>query len=83
MSRLPGMYRSKRALYVLAAIPDDAPPHLKKALAIRNACATQLRCPDCGAEPKLRAHPDSDRFFHASFHHEPGCRGRLDGEVAA
>jgi hypothetical protein len=82
MNRVPSTYRPKRALYMLAAIPDEAPPELKKALAIRNACATQLCCPDCGAEPEIRPPAHLDGVWHATFRHEPDCACLLDEEAA-
>ena len=77
--RIPGTH--KNTLFVLPAIRDDAPPELKNALAIRNACATEGRCPDCGAVGEL--HPDAEHegLFHYIFEHEPWC-GALTDEAA-
>jgi hypothetical protein len=59
-------------LYVLPAIPDDAPEELKNGLAIRNACATEGRCPDCGVRAELQG-PD-DGIFYLVFRHDDDCR---------
>ena len=76
--RLPGT----RALLVLPSIPDDAPEDVKSGLAIRNVCATEGRCPSCGAEGEVysdRAHP---LFFHLVFRHEDWCPCLTDNEAA-
>jgi hypothetical protein len=62
-----------RALFVLPQIADDDPPRRKNALAIRNACATEGKCPSCGAVGELRADPDLIRVFHFVFRHEAWC----------
>jgi hypothetical protein len=78
--RIPGTTRP-RALYVLPAIPDDAPEQLKNALAIRNACAIEGRCPSCGARGELVG-PDADGCWHLVFRHEDDCGALLDGKAA-
>lgn len=79
--RIPGM-RQMRALYVLPPIPDDAPDELKNALAIRNACATEGRCPDCGVAGEVYRDTEYEGIYHYTFRHEPGCRCLTDGEAA-
>lgn len=69
-SRVPGI-RRKNVLFVLPLIPDDAPDAVKDALAIRNACATEGRCPACGVEPEL--HLDQFGIHHLVFFHENDC----------
>jgi hypothetical protein len=78
--RLPGITRS-RVLYVLPAILDNAPEQLKNALAIRNACATEGLCPDCGVYGELTG-PDELGMFHLTFRHEDACRVLRDPEAA-
>lgn len=62
---------------MLPSIPDDAPDALKNALAIRNACATEGRCPACGAVPEL--HLDEYGIHHLVFAHEDDCLCLVDG----
>ena len=73
MSRVPGTYRRPKALFVLPSIPDDAPADLKNSLAIRNACATEGRCPACATVGAL--HPDAHQplLWHYVFEHENWC----------
>lgn len=81
--RIPGTSsRRLRALYLLAEIPDDAPEDVKNGLAIRNACATEGRCPSCGATGELHADPDMPGVFHLTFRHEDGCGVVCDPEAA-
>jgi uncharacterized protein YlaI len=68
-------------LYVLPSIPDELDERTKNALAIRNACATEGRCPDCHARGELTG-PDEHGLLHLTFRHEPGC-GVLHDEDAA
>ena len=78
----PSVRRAKlRAVYVLPSIPDDAPSRFKSALAIRNACAVEGRCPDCGARVELRG-PDENGILHLTFEHEAGCAVLLGPEAA-
>ncbi len=80
--RIPGTTaRPPRTLYLLPEIPDDAPEAFKNAIAVRNACATEGRCPDCGARGELRG-PDEHGFLHLVFEHEDGCAVLLDPEAA-
>ena len=76
--RVPGTHRNRRpsVLYVLPSIPDDAPDEVKDALAIRNACATEGKCPACGAIPELSL--DRDGLGWLTFHHQPDCPVRDD-----
>ena len=78
----PSVRRAKlRALYLLPEIPDDALTAWKNALAIRNACTTSGRCPDCHARGRLHG-PDADGFLHLVFAHENDCAVLLDPEAA-
>jgi hypothetical protein len=75
-SRIPGIRRPQRhrVLLVLPTIPDDADTATKNALAARNACATEGRCPICGATAGTVT-PDDALYnvFHLTFEHESGC----------
>jgi hypothetical protein len=55
---------------VLPSIPDDAPAPLKNALALRNRCATEGRCPAYGVTPDLEW--DDDGLGHLTFRHKEG-----------
>ena len=79
--RIPGTSRPK-TLYVLPAIPDELPPELKNALAIRNACATQGVCPHCGVVGEVQPDAELEGLFHYTFRHEPWCAALRDGEAA-
>lgn len=79
--RVPGMSAKPRVLFVLPEIPDDAPTAFKNALAIRNACMTEGRCPDCGADGELHG-PDEHGLLHLVFEHEPDCDALTDPEAA-
>lgn len=79
--RIPGT-RATRVLYVLPAIPDDLAEATKDALAIRNACAVEGRCPDCGTMGEIHPDAEYDGLFHYTFRHEPWC-GALTDEAAA
>jgi hypothetical protein len=70
-----------RVLFLLREIPDDSPEDLKNALAIRNACATEGVCPDCGACGEIQG-PDDHGIFHAVFRHEDACGVLRDPEAA-
>jgi hypothetical protein len=67
-------------LYLLPAILDDAPTELKNGLAVRNACAVDGRCPECGAVGEV------SRFgalaFRCTFTHEDGCAALLEELVS-
>jgi hypothetical protein len=78
--RIPGS-SGKRTLYVLPEIPDDYPVELKNAIAIRNACATEGKCPGCGAVGELHEDEQHAGLFHWVFQHEPWC-GALTDEAA-
>jgi hypothetical protein len=58
-------------MFVLPSIPDDATTTVKNALAARNVCATEGRCPECGCVGHLE--PVEPRIFQVNFEHEPGC----------
>jgi hypothetical protein len=79
--RIPGTTSKQRTLYLLPPIPDDAPAELKNALAIRNACATEGRCPDCHTHGELTG-PDTAGFYHLTFRHEDWCRVLRDEDAA-
>ena len=78
-SRIPGIRRTRlhRVLLVLATIADDADDAdeaIKNAIAARNLCAAEGRCPICGATGGTVT-PDHEfhNVFHLTFEHEPGC----------
>jgi hypothetical protein len=68
-------------LFVLPSIPDDAPVELKNALALRNRCATEGRCPACGTVPDLEW--DEHGLGHLTFRHDEDCPVLRDEEAAA
>jgi len=74
-SRIPGTRRQPPSvLVVLPSILDQADETTKNAIAARNVCATEGRCPICGASPE-RFHQDDEieSVWHLLFEHEPGC----------
>lgn len=75
------MKRKTGTLYVLPAIPDDAPDTVKNALAIRNAASANGVCPSCGATPYLWQ--DNDGITHLTFEHEEGCGCFTDAGTTA
>lgn len=83
-SRIPGSTSpSRTTLYVLPGIPDDAPEELKNGIALRNLCATQGRCPSCGAIGAVQpADDEHELVYHYTFLHLPGCCVPTDAEVA-
>jgi hypothetical protein len=83
MSRVPGTYSRPRILYVLPAIPDDASAETKNGLAIRNACATEGRCPCCRTVGELRPDLEIEGLMHLVFDHEDWCSVLRDGDAAA
>ena len=72
----------KRTLFVLPAIPDDATPELKNALAIRNASATEGACPCCGVVGEVTPHAQLDWVWHYTFRHEAWCAALTDERAA-
>lgn len=80
--RIPGT-RSGRVLYALPEIPDAASPKVKNALAVRNLCATEGRCPACGAVGEVTADAELKGLFHMTFRHEDWCVVLADGDAAA
>lgn len=77
-SRIPST-RRRDVLYVLPSIPDDADVATKNAIATRNTCMTQGRCPGCGAVGEVRPDPKYGRaVLHLVFSHEPTCPAFLD-----
>jgi hypothetical protein len=77
--RIPCTRRPK-ALFVLPAIPDEAPAAVKNALAIRNQCSVEGHCPACDAEPEL--YLDQHGIHHLVFRHDEDCPCLRDGEAA-
>jgi hypothetical protein len=75
-TRIPGMSRKGSVLCILPEIPDDAPEILKNALALRNACATEGRCPSCGTTPDLLF--DGHGIGHLTFRHDDDCPALRD-----
>ena len=80
--RIPGTPRRGRALYVLPEICDDWPVELKHALAIRNACAIEGRCPSCGVVPDVVPDEALEGLTHLVFRHEDWCRALRDEGAA-
>lgn len=80
-ARIPGTRRGG-VLFVLPSIPDEFDDEMKDALAIRNACATEGRCPSCGATGELELHPSIEGLGRLTFRHQDGCKALL-GEAAA
>ena len=79
--RIPGTFRNRgRTLFVLPEIADDAPDAIKNAVAIRNACATEGRCPACGVVPDLTW--QADGIGHLTFQHESHCPCLRDDEAS-
>jgi len=79
--RIPGT-RSSRVLYILPTIPDELDDETKNALAIRNACSVEGRCPCCGALGEIEPDAEYEGIYHYTFRHEPWC-GALTDEAAA
>jgi hypothetical protein len=79
--RIPGT-SSKRTLFLLPEIRDDDPPARKNALAVRNACATEGRCPCCRAVGEVTADAKLAGVWHLTFAHEPWCVVLADGDAA-
>ena len=73
--RVPGLSRS-RTLYVLTSIRDSLDPAMKNAVAVRNVCATEGRCPICGARGEL--HPVERGISRLVFRHADGCPALRD-----
>lgn len=63
--------RVPKTLMVLPEIQDEWPADVKNAMAIRNACSVEMRCPDCGCTPTFNV--DKHGILHATFQHEDGC----------
>jgi len=79
--RIPST-RSRRVLYILPTIPDELDDKTKNALAIRNACSVEGRCPCCGVEDELHPEPVLEGVWRYVFRHESWC-GALTDEAAA
>ena len=71
-ARIPGTTSSRRALFLLPTIPDEASSGWKNGLAIRNAASTSGVCPDGGCRGRL-AGPDEHGLLHIVFEHEADC----------
>jgi hypothetical protein len=80
--RISGTTRKRRTLFVLPTIPDGLSPALKNALAIRNACAVEGRCPCCGVVAEVERDSELDYLRHLTFRHEPWCECLRDEGVA-
>jgi hypothetical protein len=90
--RIPGTRVGKTArprqslrppiLLLLPGIPDDLEPAEKNALALRNACSTEGKCPGCGTVGEL--HPDREfaALWHYVFEHEDWCAVLSDEDAA-
>jgi hypothetical protein len=78
--RIPGT--RKGTLYVLPGIRDEWPAEVKNALAIRNACATEGRCPCCGVVGEIVPDPEIERLNHYVFEHKADCEALTDGAAA-
>jgi hypothetical protein len=81
--RVPPTRAARRALFLLPGIPDDADETLKNGLALRNACAVDGRCPDCGAFGELDLEPDEIGVYHLTFRHERTCGVLTDEQAGA
>ena len=69
---------SKATLLVLPSIPDELDEAAKNGLAIRNACATEGRCPVCGAVGEVIGDRELPWLKHLVFQHEDDCPVTLD-----
>jgi len=79
--RVPGT-TSGRTLLLLPEIRDDDPPERKNATAVRNACATEGRCPCCHAIGEVTADASLAGLWHITFQHESWCVVLADGDAA-
>jgi hypothetical protein len=77
--RIPG---TRGTLFVLAQIRDDDSTERKNALALRNRCATEGKCPACGVIGELVPDPEVERLYHLIFRHEDSCPVLRDDEAA-
>lgn len=80
--RVPGTMTRQRTLYVLPEIRDDDTPAHKNALAIRNACTVEGRCPCCGTVGEITPDAEIAGFYHQTFRHEDWCAVLRDGDAA-
>jgi hypothetical protein len=80
MSRRPRVPLT-RTLYLLPAIDDSLDERTKNAIAARNACATEGRCPSCGAEGERHA-TGFEGVYRYVFRHEDDCDVFTGGEAA-
>jgi hypothetical protein len=69
-------------LFLLPVIPDDAPSAFKNALAVRNACMTEGRCPYCKTIGEIHADAEFEGIYHYVFRHEAWCVVLADGDAA-
>jgi hypothetical protein len=79
-SRIPGMIT--RRLFILPKIRDDDSPERKNALAVRNACATEGRCPCCRVVGEITPDPVLAGLWHYTFGHEDWCVVLADEDAA-
>jgi hypothetical protein len=77
-ARIPGT----RTLYVLPEIRDDDPPARKNAMAVRNACAIEGRCPCCRAVGEFSKDTEFEGVYHWTFRHDAWCVVVADGDAA-
>ncbi len=77
-SRIPGIHR---AFVLLPAIDDDASEAHKNALAAKNVCATEGRCPACGAVGKTYRDASVAAVLHLIFEHEAWCAVLADEDT--
>lgn len=71
--RIPGTKKNGPILYVLPQIDDDLETHQKNALAARNVCSLEGRCPACGTIGTIHEDADYPGIYHWVFEHENDC----------
>ena len=72
LPRVPGTRRN--VLMILTSIPDDLDAATKNRRAVRNACAIEGKCPDCGAVGTLRPDGKTPGLWRYRFEHEHWCK---------
>jgi hypothetical protein len=71
--RIPGTKQKGPVLFILREIDDDLEPAKKNALAARNVCSLEGRCPVCGTVGVIHEDADYPGIFHWVFEHENYC----------